>query len=79
MLSDFRDWLEEEGITSPTLTVGSVDIYDKPWNKYQSDAGIRRSLGFKDPWRLGKDEYDDEDEEIAKDAVRLKTQFFKDI
>lgn len=76
-MGDFRDWLEEEGITGVALTsTGSVEYYDKPWNRSPSEHGIRRMLGIKDPENLSDDEFEDEDEEIQRIANRLKTQFF---
>lgn len=76
-MGDFRDWLEEEGITGIAITsTGSVEFYEKPWNRLASEYGIRRMIGFENPEELKNDEYDEEEEEMKKNANRLKTQFF---
>lgn len=76
-MGDFRDWLEEEGISGVALTsTGSVEYYDRPWNRFKSEHGIRRMLGFENPEDLSDDEYDDEEEEMKRISNRLKTQFF---
>lgn len=78
LVGDFREWLEEEGVTvasSATSTTGSVDSYDKPWNRSVSEYGIRRMLGIKNSDDLRDDEFI-EDEELKKIADRVKSQFF---
>lgn len=73
-MGSFREWLEEEGISGVALTsTGSVEYYDRPLHKSNSEHTLRRlmndrnSVGFKD-----------DEEEVRKISKRMKSQFFGD-